>query len=353
MMFNQKIAIEKYEIGGDANVFIIAEAGVNHNGDVELAKQLIREAARCGADCVKFQTFKADRIITEDAPKAHYQLKTTPPEESQFTMLKNLEMPMDAYKEIIECCNKEGVLFISTPYNVEDVDFLDELGVSAFKLASIHVAEPWFARYTAKKGKPIILSTGMATLGEVDEVVRAIRETGNDNLILLQCTTNYPSRLEDANLLSMQTMAKAFNLTVGYSDHTQGNIASVVSVGLGAKVIEKHFTLDKSLPGPDQSTSAEPDEFSQLVKDIRNAEMVLGSSLKEPCDIEKKNAHGMRRSIVAKCNIKAGSTITEEMLTFKRPFTDLSPKYFNDFIGHQAEKDIPADAFIQWSDIGK
>jgi N-acetylneuraminate synthase/N,N'-diacetyllegionaminate synthase len=345
------IEIDAYSVGEYQPVFIIAEVGVNHNGDVELAKELIREAARCGADCVKFQTFKAERVVTKDAPKAHYQLKTTAADESQEAMLKKLEMGTGSYHEIMECCREHGVLFISTPYNVEDVDFLEELGVSAYKLASIHVVEPWFARYVANTGKPIILSTGMATLGEVDETVRAVRETGNEDLILLQCTTNYPSKLEDTNLRAMQTMAQAFDVTVGYSDHTKGDTACIVSIGLGAKVIEKHFTLDKSLPGPDQSTSAEPDEFSRLVKSIRDAEKVMGSSLKKPCEIEKKNSQGMRRSIVANCNIHKGDFITEHMLTFKRPATGLSPRCFEDVVGQKALKDIPADELIQWSHI--
>lgn len=347
------ISIGSRKIGPGMPVFIIAEVGVNHNGDLKLAKELIREAASCGADCVKFQTFKASRVVTKDAPKAQYQLKTTAPDQSQLDMLKSLEIDFNAYKEIIECCKEHGVVFISTPYNVEDVDFLGELGVHAFKLASMHVFEPWFARYTASKGKPIIISTGMATLKDVDETVRAIRETGNEDLVLLQCTTNYPSRLDDANLLAMKTMARSFDVLTGYSDHTEGNTACILSVGLGAKVIEKHFTLDKSLPGPDQSTSADPKEFSRLAHNIRKSEKALGSSLKEPCEIEKENALGMRRSIVARYDIKQGSIITESMITFKRPYSGLAPRYIDDLVGQQAQNDIPADTLIQWCDIGR
>jgi len=347
------IEIAGRKIGEDHPVFIIAEVGVNHNGDLDLAKKLIQEAARCGADCVKFQTFRADRVVTKDAPKARYQLKTTSADESQEAMLRSLEMPNDHYKEIIECCNDEGVVFISTPYNIEDVDFLDELGVPAYKLASIHAAEPWFSAYVARKGKPIILSTGMATLDEIDRTVRAIRETGNTDLILLQCTTNYPSRLEDTNLRAMHTLAEVFKTQVGYSDHTQGDTACIVSIGLGATVIEKHFTLDKSMPGPDQSTSADPEEFTRLVRYVRNAEIVLGSSVKEPCEIEKENSPGMRRSIVAKCNIKQGDIITEAMLTFKRPSSGLSPRYMDEIIGKRAQEDISPDTLVQWNHIGK
>jgi len=352
-MFNREISIERFQIGDTQPVFIIAEVGVNHNGDLELAKKLIREAARCGADCVKFQTFKAERVVLSSAPKAHYQLKTTSADESQLEMLKSLEMSMDAYTEIIKCCEEEGVLFISTPYNVEDVDFLDELGVSAFKLASIHVAEPWFARYVANKNKPIILSTGMATLSEVDSTVRAIKETGNNNLVLLQCTTNYPSNIEDSNLRSMKTMQDAFNVVTGYSDHTDDDTACIVSVALGAKVIEKHFTLDKSLPGPDQTTSANPVEFSRLVKNIRNAELSLGSSVKEPCEIEKINEKGMRRSIVAKCSIGIGVEITDDMIALKRPSSGISPMYLDEIIGRKTLNAISQDDLIRWSDIGE
>lgn len=352
-MFNQEININQYKIGKSQPVFIIAEVGVNHNGDLELAKKLIREAARCGADCVKFQTFKAERVVLSDAPKAHYQLKTTSVDESQLDMLKSLEMSMDAYVEIIKCCEEEGVLFISTPYNVEDVDFLDELGVSAYKLASIHAAEPWFARYVAKKNKPIILSTGMATMSEVDASVRAIKETGNNDLILLQCTTNYPSKIEDSNLLAMKTMQDAFNLVVGYSDHTDDDTACIVSVALGAKVIEKHFTLDKSLPGPDQTTSANPVEFSVLVKNIRNAELSLGTMIKEPCDIEKINEKGMRRSVVAKCNIDKGVEITDDMIALKRPSSGISPMYLDEILGRKTLTAISKDDLITWSDIGE
>ncbi|MCP3898948.1 MAG: N-acetylneuraminate synthase [Desulfobacteraceae bacterium] len=346
------ISINGRKIGSGHPVFIIAEIGVNHNGDLALAREMISKAAQCGADCVKFQTFKAEDIVTSDAPKANYQLKTTPSDESQLAMLKKLETPYTAYDEIISCCNQHGVAFMSTPYNPEDVDMLDDLGVPVFKLASIHAAEPLFAKYAAKKGKPIIMSTGMATLAEVDESVRAMREVGNNDLVLLQCTTNYPSRHKDANLLSMKTMESAFNILVGYSDHTIDDIACIVSVGLGAKIIEKHFTLNKSLPGPDQSTSANPDEFQRLVQNIRKAEQIMGSGIKTPCDIEKKNAVGMRRSIVAKNDITKGDILEPKMFTFKRPATGVPPKYLEQLSGKRAQKNIIAGSLVLWSHIG-
>ena len=345
------VTIGDTKIGHGQPVFIIAEAGVNHNGDLGQAKQLVIEAKRCGADCVKFQTFKAERVVTADAPKANYQLKTTDPDESQIEMLKKLELPLDSYEELISYCRQEDILFLSTPYNVEDADFLDKLGVPAFKLPSICAAEPAFVRYVAEKGKPVILATGMATLGEVEEAVTAFEETGNNQLILLQCTTNYPSRLEDANLLAMKTMCDAFNVMVGYSDHTQDDTACILSVALGARVIEKHFTLDKDLPGPDQSTSANPVEFARLVKNIRNAEKALGSARKEPCEIQKKNALGMRRSIVARQNINKGVGVTSEMLTFKRPATGIRSLFVEEIIGKRALGDIIVNAMIRWSDL--
>ena len=353
MKVNNSFFLGKNIISLNEPVYIIAEVGVNHNGDLKLAKKLIQKAAACGANCVKFQTFKADRVVTNDAPKAVYQLKTTSKDESQLSMLEKLEMDMDSYREIMHCCEENGVLFMSTPYNIEDVDFLEELGVPAYKLASMHAAEPWFASYVAKTGKPVILSTGMATLDEVRLTVDAMRKTGNEQIILLQCTTNYPSLLEDTNLLAMQSLAKEFGLIVGYSDHTSNDIACIVSIGLGAKVIEKHFTLDKSMKGPDQSTSATPDEFSRLVKAIRSSELVFGSSIKQPCLIEKENMIGMRRSIVANKNIKKGEVMNELSITFKRPATGLNPKYFEELIGQRVTRNIAIDEQIQWSDFDK
>jgi N-acetylneuraminate synthase/N,N'-diacetyllegionaminate synthase len=350
---NKIININNYKIGTNQPVFIIAEVGVNHNGDLELAKKLIKEAARCGADCVKFQTFKAEKLVLQDAPKANYQLQTTSNDESQLEMLKKLEMNIDKYSEIIRCCENEGVLFISTPYNIEDVDFLEDLGVPAYKLASMHAAEPWFARYVAKKNKPIFLSTGMSTLSEIDTTVRSIKETGNDKLILLQCTTNYPSKIEDTNLLAMNTMSETFNLIVGYSDHTEDDTACIASVALGAKVIEKHFTLDKSLPGPDHTTSATPIEFMNLVKNIRNTEKSLGSSVKQPCDIEKINMKGMRRSIVVKNDIDKGVKIKDNMIALKRPSSGISPMYLDEIIGKKTTNKVFKDQILKWSDIGE
>lgn len=334
------------------NVFIIAEAGVNHNGKLDLALQLVDAAKTAGADCVKFQTFKAKDIVTASATKAQYQLEVTDNNESQLQMLKKLELDFDAHLALIEYCRKVKIEFLSTPYSVADVTFLGKLGVDSYKVASGQLVEPAFLQAVAKTGKRIFLSTGMATLAEVDDAVRTIRATGNDQLVLLQCTTNYPSRLQDANLLTIPTMAAAFGTVMGYSDHTQSDTACLVAIGLGARVIEKHLTLDKCLPGPDHAASANPEEFKRLCMAIREAELTLGSQMKEPSEAEVINARGMRRSLVASRRIKVGEIIRENMLTCKRPGTGISPKLLFEVVGCRATRDIMIDELITWAVCG-
>lgn len=343
-----KLRIGRRDIGPGEPVFIIAEAGVNHNGDAELAKALVREAKRCGADCIKFQTFKTERVVIPTAPKADYQLRTTAPTESQADMIRKLELDSRAYPGLIEVCRQERILFLSTPANIEDVDFLDSLGVPAFKLASFQIVEPIILRYVARLGKPMLLSTGMATMAEVDEAVRVIRETGNAQIVILQCTTNYPSRPQDANLRVIRTMHNAFGAVMGYSDHTQTATACIAAVALGASVIEKHFTVDKTMPGPDQSSSADPEEFRQLVQLVRETEAVLGSAAKEPVEAERRNAVNMRRSLVSKVMILAGTVITEEMLCYKRPGSGIPPAKLRDVVGSVAAQDIPQDSLLRY-----
>jgi len=345
------IKIKSRSVGNGQPCFIIAEAGVNHNGDIELAKKLVIEAKKSGADCVKFQTFKAERVVAVDAPKASYQLRTTNPNESQIDMLKKLELPLSAYRELITLCDDIGIIFMSTPYSEEDVEFLEELGVSAYKLASISISEPSFLRYVAKKQKPMIISTGMSTLKEVCNGVKVVREAGHQDFILLQCTTNYPTALEDANVSAMITIKEALKCIVGFSDHTQTNLACIAAVSLGASVIEKHFTLDKSMQGPDQSSSYSPDEFKNLVEDIRNVEIILGSGVKFPAQSENMNKSGMRRSVVAKKDIPAGAIITESMLTLKRPGTYFPSQDIDILLGRVTIKDIKKDSFINKEDI--
>jgi N-acetylneuraminate synthase/N,N'-diacetyllegionaminate synthase len=334
-------------------IYVIAEAGVNHNGDLALAKELVEEAKAAGADCVKFQTFRAERIVTATAPKACYQLEVTSREESQLQMLKRLELSLDAHRELLTYCQKLQIDFLSTPYSLEDIEFLEGVGVLAYKVASGQIVEPDFLQAVARQGKPIYLSTGMATLAEVDDAVRTIRMTGNDQITLFQCTTNYPSSVEDANLFAIPTMAVACGCPVGYSDHTQTDTACLVAIGLGARVIEKHLTLDKGMAGPDHSASAEPAEFRRLVAAIREAEKALGSRRKEPCAAEVVNARGMRRSIVAARQIKAGELFSRELLAFKRPGTGIRPALLQELLGCRAHRDIAADEMITWSMCGE
>ena len=348
-----KVSIGGRSIGQGEPVFIIAEAGVNHNGSLKLAKELVLKAKEAGADCVKFQTFKAERVVTKNAPKAAYQLKTTPTTESQLDMLKKLELAFADYQEILAHCRQHDIMFLSTPYSTEDADFLSTLSVPAFKIASGQIVEPAFLEYIAGKSLPVLLSTGMATLEEVGSAVATIQKTGNHGLILLQCSTNYPTIPGDVNLRAMGTMEKAFGLNVGYSDHTKSSVACIAAVARGACVIEKHFTLDKSLPGPDHSCSADPEEFRVLVKKIRETEEVLGSGTKEPTEAEKENMQGMRRSIVTKQAIKAGMVIARDMLDFKRPSTGISPVSLDAVIGAAARVDIPEDTVLVWGDIVK
>lgn len=343
-----QIEIAEKKIGAGFPCYIIAEAGVNHNGDLAIAKSLIHEASKSGADCVKFQTFKAERVVTQSAPKANYQLGTTDPNEAQIDMLKSLELKEEYYSELINLCKEYRIDFLSTPYNIEDIVFLEEHGVSAYKVASALLVEPSFLKALSLTGKPIILSTGMATLAEVDEAVGVIMREGNQQIVLLQCSTDYPSAVKHANLRAMQTMQNSFGFPIGYSDHTQDSTSCIAAVALGAKVIEKHFTLDKNLVGPDQSTSADPIEFKSLVKYIRDTESALGDYKKVPNKAEIRNKVGMRRSIVARYPIPSGTIIVPELLTYKRPATGILPKEEDLLCGSVARFDIDADQTLEW-----
>lgn len=331
--------------------YIIAEAGVNHNGNMEFAKELINQAKKSGADCIKFQTYKTENLITKKAPKANYQLKSTNKNESQFDMLKKLELSYDNFEHLYNYSKKVGIDFISTPYNFEDIDFLDYLGIELFKVASGQLTELPFLAYLAKKNKKIILSTGMSDLGQVYHAVSKIREFSNEELFVLQCTTNYPSKIIDANLKCMKTIKSACNVEVGYSDHVIGNFACYAAVALGAKIIEKHFTLDKSLPGPDHLCSSDPSEFSQLVNGIREIEKSLGNENKFPTDSELENIKGMRRSLVARKMIKKGQIIKKKDLVFKRPLNGLDTNYYELVLGKYAAFDIEPDSPIYYNSI--
>lgn len=339
-------------IGRDHPTFIIAEIGVNHNGDMELAKKMITAAKKAGADCAKFQTFKAKEVVTQDAPKADYQLETTDVGESQAKMLEALELESTDWKELKALCDELGIAFLSTPYNLADADLLAGIGVDGFKIASGQAVEPFFLDHVARQGKPVFLSTGMCTMAEVDEAVRTIREAGNEEIVVLQCTTNYPSRIQDANLRAMKTMQKAFGLPVGYSDHTRGTTTTIAAVSLGACVVERHFTLDKSLPGPDHSSSMEPDEFAEMVCAVRDTEASLGDGRKEPSEAEKRNIQGMRRSLVATRDLPEGTIITADDLSAKRPATGLKPMFFEHLVGKRTRKHIEKDEFVFLESVG-
>ncbi|MEL6675931.1 MAG: N-acetylneuraminate synthase [Bacteroidota bacterium] len=338
-------------VGPDYPTYVIAEAGVNHNGDLNMALDLVRAAKKTGADCVKFQTFKASAVVTTHAPKANYQLQVTSPEESQLDMLKKLEMGRESYQAIMACCREEGIQFLSTPYNYDDADFLQNLGVEAFKIASGQLVEHPFLEYVANFGKPMIVSTGMATLSEVFEAIEVIRATGNEQIVLLQCTTNYPSRLEDANIRAMVSMGDAMDIMVGYSDHVENNYACYAAVSLGAHLIEKHFTLDRELPGPDHSSSLEPAGFTELVQGIRNIEAALGSPIKKPTAAEIANTQGMRRSIVALKDLSEGTVLAADMLGFKRPATGMSPKMLTEVVGKTLAKGVSKDEPLDYDSI--
>jgi N,N'-diacetyllegionaminate synthase len=347
--FRKFVQIQRRRVGFDAPCFIIAEAGVNHNGQLQRALKLIDEAKSAGADCVKFQTFKAVDLVTTQAPKARYQLLQTNPRESQLKMLQKLELSYEDHFKLKAHCRKRGLLFLSTPYGFKDVDFLDQLGVPAFKVASGQLVEPVFLQYVARKGKPVLLSTGMGTMKDVEEAVHAFEATGNRQLLLLQCTTNYPSRLEDAHLRVIPEFARRFRIPVGYSDHTTGPHAALAAIALGACVIEKHFTLDKSLPGPDHAASMNPRELTELVRTIREVENALGGNQKQPNPTELLNAKAMRRSLATAQFIPKGATLQASMLTLKRPATGIPPREWSSVLGRKVRQNIPADQLLTYS----
>lgn len=341
-----KIRIADKIIGEGETCFIIAEAGVNHNGDMGLAIKLIDAAKECGADAVKFQSFTTENLVSDDSPKAEYQKQTTDPEESQYEMLKKLELGKEDFKTLIEHANKRGIIFLSTPYDEYNADMLEELKVSAFKVASCDITNTPLLKHIAKKGKPMIISTGMSTLEEVKDAVDVIKEESNEKIILLHCVTNYPTKLEDVNLRAMITLRDTFQLPVGYSDHTEGTVAPLAAVTLGAAIIEKHFTLNRTFPGPDHSASLEPREFKIMIQNIKKIESCLGSPIKQPTPVEKENLKTMRRSIVAKVDIPMGVIITKDMLSTKRPGTGLPPRYLNELIDKRSKVDIRKEEVI-------
>lgn len=333
-----ELTIGSRPVGSGQPCFVIAEAGVNHNGSLELAKKLVDAAVEAGADAVKFQTFKAERLAGRDAPKADYQLRTTDPGESQFDMLKKLELPDDAYPELFRYCADRRILFLSTPFDEEAADFLDALGVAAFKVPSGEVTNLPFLEHVAKKGKPVILSTGMCYLGEVEAAVRALEEAGASELAILHCTSNYPADPSSVNLRAMLTMGEAFGRPIGYSDHTEGIEVSLAAVALGAAIIEKHFTTDRNLPGPDQKASLEPLELKAMIAGIRVVEAALGSARKAPSAAELSTAAVARKSLFAAREIPAGTKLDRTMVIARRPGTGVSPALLSTMMGKRARR---------------
>jgi N,N'-diacetyllegionaminate synthase len=328
--------------------FIIAEAGVNHNGNIAIAKKMIDAAASAGADAVKFQTFQAEKITIRQAPKANYQIETTGAKETQFEMLKKLELDEVSHRLLMDYCVKRRIIFLSTPFDIESIEMLVELGLNTFKIPSGEITNlPYLGKIGSLK-KKIILSTGMADMKEVEEALALLTSAGTPkkNITILHCNTEYPTPFNDANLLAMTTMKRIFGLKVGYSDHTPGIEASIAAVALGAEVIEKHFTLDRSMEGPDHRASLEPDELRMMIMAIRNVEKALGNGDKKPSPSERKNKVIARKSIVASRSIKKGDLFTAGNITVKRPGTGISPMKWDSVIGRKAPRDFKADEMI-------
>lgn len=329
------------------SVFIIAEAGVNHNGDIEIAKRLVDEVALAGADAIKFQTFKAESLVCKDARKADYQMTTTEQSESQFDMLKKLELTSEMHEQLIEYCTQKGIMFLSTPFDIDSIHYLVDCGINILKVPSGEITNYPYLREIGKTGKKVILSSGMSTLEEVQEAVNVLRNHGSGEITVLHCNTEYPTPYKDVNLLAMVTIRNELDVAVGYSDHTQGIEVPIAAQRLGASVIEKHFTLDRNMEGPDHRASLEPWELQAMVRAIRNIEQALGDGRKIPSESEIKNIGIARKSVVAQCDIKAGEKFTEVNLTTKRPGTGINPMRWNEMIGKTADKDFKADEMVE------
>lgn len=328
---------------------IIAEAGVNHNGDVEMAKDLIRVAAKAGADVVKFQTFSAAELVSSAAPKADYQLQQTDVTETQRAMIARLQLSEDDHRSLVDTCRQVGIAFNSSPFDIASVDALLQLGIEFVKIPSGEITNLAYLRYVGGCAKPLILSTGMARLDEVAAALDVLQQAGTprDRITVLHCNTEYPTPMRDVNLRAMQTLHTEFGVKVGYSDHTAGIEVATAAVALGATVIEKHFTLDCTLPGPDHAASLEPDALAAMVRAIRNIELALGSDQKKPSPSESKNINVARRSLVASRAIGRGEAYSAENVTSKRPGTGISPMRLDEVLGQAAPRDFTADELIE------
>ena len=331
------------------STIIIAEAGVNHNGSIELAEKLIDVAAEAGSDFVKFQTFKAETLLTQTADKAEYQKEITYADESQFEMIKKMELDRNAHDTLIEYCKQKDIQFLSTAFDRDSIDLLDELNIPLFKIPSGEITNLPYLRHIGKMGKPIIMSTGMSTLDEVHNALNILIESGaeKEQITILHCNTEYPTPMKDVNLKAMLTIKDELGVNIGYSDHTLGIEVPIAAVAMGATVIEKHFTLDRTLPGPDHAASLEPNELKDMVNAIRNIEKAMGNGIKKPSPSEIKNMPITRKSIVAKKIIIKGEKFTEENLIVKRPGTGISPMDWENVVGSLANRSYEMDDLIR------
>jgi len=329
-------------------VFIIAEAGVNHNGSTELAKKLIDIAKNAGADAVKFQTFKAEKLVSRDAQKADYQKQTTNKKETQFDMIKKLELDLDTHKELISYCKTKDIMFLSTPFDHDSIKLLSDLGLEIFKIPSGEITNLPYLRHIGKLNKQIILSTGMSNIQEIKDTLNILISSGTkkENITILHANTMYPTPMKDVNLKAMVTIGNTFDIAFGYSDHTLGIEVDIAAVALGACCIEKHFTLDCTMEGPDHKASLEPDELKAMVKAIRNIELALGDGIKRISPSESSNIGIVRKSIVAKRNIKIGENFTEDNITIKRPGNGINPMKWDEVLRTIAKKDYIEDELI-------
>lgn len=330
-----------------SDIFIIAEAGVNHNGDIQLANKLIDAAKSAGADAVKFQTFKAESVVSKIAQKAEYQKRTTGTDESQLEMVKRLELSFCDFKKLKKYCEEKEILFLSTPFDFDSIDFLESLEMPIYKVPSGEITNLPYLMKIARIGKPVIMSTGMSDLDEVGSALDVLRDNGAGTITLLHCNTQYPTPFEDANIKAMLTLKERFGVAVGYSDHTLGIEAPIAAVALGATVIEKHFTLDKNMEGPDHKASLDPHELKAMVTSIRNIEVALGDGIKRPSKSETPNKEVARKSIVARRNIVKGEIFTEDNLTVKRPGNGISPIKWFEVLGKKATRDFCEDELIE------
>lgn len=329
------------------SVKIIAEAGVNHNGSVALAKQMVDAAKEAGADYIKFQTFIPKKLVSKFAEKADYQKETTGSGESQLEMLEKLALTQKDFTELNRYCREKQMGFLSTPFDLDSIEFLDTFDMDFWKLPSGEITNLPYLEKIGQTRKPVVMSTGMSSLQEVKDAAAVLRKAGAKEITLLHCNTQYPTPMEDVNLRAMQTLEKELNLPVGYSDHTQGIEIPIAAVAMNACIIEKHFTLDRSMEGPDHKASLEPDELKAMVQAVRNVEQALGNGKKEPSPSELGNISVVRKSIVAKCGIKKGDTFTEDNLTVKRPGNGISPMRWYEMIGKQAERDFAEDEPVE------